>query len=246
MKSYFRALQTFLPFLQNARFRFERAARRATRSVHDSDWLAFPHFKIGKGPILDVGANRGQSIESFRIVLPGREIIAFEPNSHLAGMLKRDYLSDSNIRIEAVALSDRESVERLYIPRYRNWVFDGLASMDRREAMDWLNGDRLKGFDPTRLTCIEMDIVIKTLDKYLVSPSVLKLDTQGTEEKVLRGGMSVISTSRPVILVESATPEIAKLLKSCDYMPFAYERGKLVANRLDSKNVFFVTREHLK
>ena len=246
MKAYVRAVQTFFPMLQDARFRIQRTVQRATRSVHDPDWLAFKRLRVGDRIILDVGANRGLSIESFRIALPGRPIVAFEPNPRLAGKLEQEYGSSDNVRIEPVALSDAPGAAKLYLPRYRNYVFDSLASMERAEAMEWLGSDNFKGFDARRLTCLEMDITTRTLDTYGLAPSVIKLDTQGSEEKVLCGGLQTIASTRPIILLEGATPSIRELLMQFNYRAYVFDNGELIPDRMDARNVFFLTPERLR
>ena len=51
--------------------------------------------------VLDVGANRGQSIESFKAVLNSPRIHAFEPNPILASALRRLY---PDITVQATGL----------------------------------------------------------------------------------------------------------------------------------------------
>ena len=245
MKSYLRAAQTFFPYLQNVRFKLENLARRAGKRVNDKDWLAFRQLRIPVGSVIDVGANRGQSIESILVVLPGRKILSFEPNGALASRLAREYRCHTNIHIEAVALSDEIGSAKLYVPCYRKWVFDGLASMNRSEAMSWLNAERLKGFDPRKLTCLEFEVPVRILDSYDLKPAVIKLDTQGTEEQVLRGAAKTLAANKPIILLESATLSIANLLQDYGYHPYAYLEQKFIGGLMDTNNVFFLTSAHL-
>lgn len=245
-KTYLRSIQTFFPALQDSRFKLDRFVRRTCRSVHDPDWLAFRLLNISEGAIFDIGANRGQSIESFRMVLPGRRIVAFEPNSHLAEMLDEQYRRIEGIEVKAIALSDSARTEVLYVPRYRNWVFDGLASVDRKEAMTWLNAKTLKGFDQRHLSCLQMKIKVKALDEFSeLRPAVIKIDTQGTENEVLAGGLRMIGLTRPAILLESATRDTVSLLTPLGYRPYAFIGNQLVPDELDTKNVFFLLRTHI-
>jgi FkbM family methyltransferase len=244
-KAYLRSIQTFFPALQDTRFKFDRFVRQACRVVHDSDWSAFRLLRVSEGVIFDIGANRGQSIESFRVVLPERSLIAFEPNSHLADKLTKQYKGIPGVQVKAFALGDAAGSKILYVPRYRSWVFDGLASMDCKEAMQWLNAETLKGFDPDRLSCLQLNITVRTLDEFChMRPAVIKMDTQGTEGKVLAGGLTTIGLTKPIILLESATNEIVDLLKPLAYRPYVFIGNQLVPDRIDAKNVFFLSREH--
>lgn len=244
MKRVFRNIQTFFPFLQDARFSLESRLRTLSRHVHDEDWRAFGQLKIGYGVIVDVGANRGQSIDSFQVIMSERSIVSFEPNARLAARLARRHTRDQRVRIEPVALSSKNGKETLHLPKYRSWIFDGLASLDAAEAMNWLNSDRLWRFDSKKLTHVVMDIEVKTLDAYDLAPAIIKLDTQGTEEDVLRGGLNTIATHRPIILLESSTQGIIELLAGYGYRPYTFYSGKLHCNVTSGKNVFFLTADH--
>jgi FkbM family methyltransferase len=246
VKPYFRAAQVHVPFLKNARYRFERQIRSITKSVHDPDWLAFRLLRPGPGMILDVGANHGQSIGSFRVALPGRAIFAFEPNQHLAAALAEEFEAYPDVRIHAIGLSESAGTSVLFVPNYRNWKFDGLASTSRETAMSWLNPERLKGFNDRHLTCIEMQIELKRLDDFeFANVAVLKLDTQGSEIFVLRGGMQTLKNSLPIILAEDANSEIQQILAPLGYRSYAFQDQKFFPDRLDSKNVFFLQEHHL-
>jgi len=245
MKQLLRDLQTHFAVLQDTRVNTERFVRRQIGSVHDQDWRAFKHLTIGDGDILDIGANRGQSIDSFRAVGRTNPIVAFEPNLRLAAKLSREYALDNTVRIEPVALSDEPGEQMLFVPHYRKWIFDGLASMDRAEAMTWLTPERIHRFDPVLLTCEELTITVRTLDSFELRPAIVKLDTQGTEGRAVRGGLQTIAAAQPVILLESATPEIVDMLQPLGYRPHIFKDGALVADRLDGSNVFFLVAGHL-
>lgn len=245
MKQLLRDLQTHFAVLQDTRVNAERFLRRQIGSVHDHDWRAFALLTIGDGDILDVGANRGQSIDSFRAVGRTNPIIAFEPNLRLAAKLSREYATDGTVRIAPVALSDQPGTQTLFVPHYRNWIFDGLASMDRTEAMTWLTPERIHRFNPALLTCEELTITAQTLDSFGLRPAIIKLDTQGTEGQAVRGGLQTIAATQPVILLESATPEIVEMLQPLGYRPHIFKDGALIADRLDGSNVFFLVADHL-
>lgn len=217
-----RSVQTLFPFAQEWRTSVERHVRRALGSVHNPNFLGLKNLKIGPGQIVDVGANRGQSIESFRILFPGWPIISFEPNGERAHDLKWVYRSEPHIAIRHAGLSDTNSTLTLYMPRYRGWTFDGLASLDRREAMEWLCPGRFAWFDPAHLSCVETQATVILLDEARLKPCILKIDTQGHEMRVLKGGLETIREHRPVILLEDATYAIADLLRPFGYQPFIF------------------------
>ena len=69
--------------------------------------------------------------------------------------LQRVFANDRRVEIRALGLSDRAGAATLYTPVYRRWVFDGLASLSREAARDWLDPSRLFWFDPAQLRVVE-------------------------------------------------------------------------------------------
>jgi FkbM family methyltransferase len=151
-----------------------------------------------------VGANHGQSILSITLVNPGARIVAFEPNVRLAEKIRRRWRGSERILIHAVGLSDREEVLSLHVPAYRGMIYDGLASLDPQEALQWLNSDAIYGFNPAHVTLEATACSLRPLDSFAFSQPAyfIKIDVQGHESKVLAGAAARIAADRPVVLVE--------------------------------------------
>lgn len=64
------------------------------------------NLKHGKASILDVGANKGQSIDFFLKINPNTEIDAFEPNKKLFIHLQNKYKGLKNIRLHNFGVSN--------------------------------------------------------------------------------------------------------------------------------------------
>lgn len=246
LRSFLRSVQTSFPILQPLRWEVERGLRRAIRLPHDVDWNAFLLLDVAPGPIVDVGANRGQSIESFLLTVPNRSMVCFEPNTTLARQLKSRYAHRANVRIHPVALGHREGNFTLYVPVYKQWMFDGLASLDRDEAMNWLNPATVWNFDPRHLRCIEMECRTMRLDSLKLDAAILKMDVQGTEISVLMGAESTIRKHQPIVFLESATDEIRDFLDQFGYRPYGFSHNHLELGRMDRENCFFLTEAHLR
>lgn len=238
-------MQSGFPILQELRWRNEYRLQRMFRYAHESDFYAFSKLKLSDKPILDVGANRGQSIESFRSVLPGKAICSFEPNRFLAEKLRSRYAHTPDVKINDFGLGDEPGSFVLYIPKYKKWIYDGLSSLDRNEAASWLNQRTIWRFDENELHLIEVECDIVTLDSLDMSASVIKIDVQGYELQALKGGSRTIEAHRPVIMLESATDEIVSFLGGFGYIPHIQRNGAFVADRTDAVNCFFLRPEHL-
>jgi len=160
-----------------------------------------------KSPIiLDVGANKGQSIDFFKAIYPNCVIYAFEPNPRLFTALEKKYRDFKNIRLINKGVSDASGILEL-----KETVTDETSTFEE------LNYDSsylkmksaILGVDPK-------DIVLKTHQVEVIKLSefineyklndihALKIDTEGHELKCLMGLFSSINpTTIKYIQLES-------------------------------------------
>jgi FkbM family methyltransferase len=239
MSKLIRTAQTYFPWLVDTKYSAQQSYRRALKRPFEPDFLALKGLDIGQSPLcLDVGANRGQSIEAIRLVRPSARIQAFEPNARLAERLKHAYSRDPQIEIYACGLGATRSSAVLHIPAYNGFVFDGLASLTEEAAREWLPS-RILRFDPRKLEIRQVRCEIVPLDALGLRPSFIKIDVQGSEMAVISGGLATIRASHPVMLVESPGQDICELLSDYGYRPNAWRDGTLVQDELGSPNTIF-------
>jgi FkbM family methyltransferase len=190
---------------------------------------------------LDIGGNWGQSIFALQRLAKPTTIISFEPNPVLCKNLSRVFRSHKNVRIEPFALGDELSTMTLHVPRYNNFVYDGLASLNREEAASWLSTERMLAFDRSRLHIDTYEVGVKTLDSYNLSPDIVKIDVQGFEEHVIKGALETFRRSFPVVLVEAPNEQVITILRQLGFDPYRYWAGMLKKGDCNGKNVFFMT-----
>lgn len=237
-----RLAQTYLPFLRPLKF---GAYNVGTRLF---GWRIDPEFHLLSrlGPTseaVDIGGNWGQSICALQRTASPERIVSFEPNAVLAQRLGRRYES-TTVRIHACGLSDADGTFDLFVPRYRNFVYDGLASLDEGEARGWLNPDTMAGFDESKLTIERHPVQVRRLDDFGLHPQVIKIDVQGMEAAVIRGGLVTITASRPVMIIETPSDEVVSLLEPAGLKPYAYRDGQLHQDWRAAKNTVFLTDSH--
>jgi FkbM family methyltransferase len=243
-----RTAQAEFPFLLDAKFAVRSMVGRALKRPHDRDFRALALFPDVEGALyLDVGGNRGQSIEAILMFTERSCIWSFEPNPLLADKLTRRFGNERRVTIMDFGLGDREGVFTLFVPFYKRWMYDGLASLKREEAANWLR-DRMVGYQERHLTIEEVDCRIRRLDDMLsaadqrgMAPFFIKLDAQGFELEVLRGGEETLRRDEPILLVESPDEETNDFLAGLAYRPYRYEDGQLKAGALGMTNTFFLT-----
>src|SRR4051812_17266524 len=145
--------------------------RRCLRIPHERDFSVLTLIPPSlEGCYIDVGGNKGQSIESILLFKPTADVYSFEPNPLLAQKLKTRYRSQANIRVIPKGLSDAVGTFSLFVPCYRGLACDELASLNRDSAANWINGDRVFGFNPAKLRVSEVQCDITMLDMYRLSP----------------------------------------------------------------------------
>lgn len=243
-KKGMRTLQSFVPWLKPLKDDFYYLSRKMLARPHDPDFRALPLLRLDPaGQYVDVGANHGQSIESIGVMRPKARIVAFEPNPALADKLRRRYASEPRVEIRALGLADQAGTMTLFSPSYRGFDYDGLASLDRHAAADWINAQRVYFFDPSRIAVRKLDCAISTLDAEGLEPAFLKIDVQGFEYHVLRGGVETLRRCEPVVLVEdyNLDSRSVALMSGLGFVEYYFDGARLCRGRSPGLNSFLMT-----
>ncbi|MDE2403618.1 MAG: FkbM family methyltransferase [Sphingomonadales bacterium] len=243
LKSILRSTQSAFPFIRPWKF---EAYNFGTRHF---GWHVEAEFRLlaGLAPVslaLDIGGNWGQSIHALqRLARPGR-IISFEPNPVLAARLQRRFAGDAAVEIRNFALSNAAGEFTLHVPRYGNYLYDGLASLKVEEARDWFTPERFAWFNPARLHIDSAIVTTATLDSLALSPAVVKIDVQGAEELVVEGGLATFDRCKPFTIMECPTARIVEQLSGVGLQAYHYHQGKLQHWEHHDSNVVFMTDAH--
>lgn len=149
--------------------------------------------------VLDIGANRGQFAVAAAKLFPGVQVHSFEPLPDCVMRLRRNVRNLDNVAVYALALGDSLSEQQLHVNSHRH------AS----SILPLAKGHRLAFPQARELNTIP--IHVSTLDtvfseKKLDQPCLLKLDVQGYEAHVLRGGEHTLKRVDYVVVETSFTP----------------------------------------
>ena len=243
-----RTAQNFFPALGETKNDVYHWSRKTFGLIHDPDFAALAGLPLSYDDLfLDVGANRGQSILSMRRFRPEAQIVSFEPNPLMFRWLEGHFRDQPGVRLANYGLSDRAGSRRLYVPHYRGFTYDGLATFSRETAEKYLSSDTLFGFDPALLT---LDIHVcqaRTLDSLKLSPTFIKIDVEGCEHEVLAGGVRTLRACQPVLMVERFYPNdaLADLLDDLGYVEVEPCRGGFRRGETDRPNMFCMTPARL-
>jgi len=146
-----------------------------------------PPIRLDEGLVVDVGANEGGFTDAVLAIEPRARVLAIEPVPVLAEGLRRRYGSDGRVRVDAHAVSDEVGSATLNVTA--NSVFTSL--LEPGQALDQAYADT--GTAVTERT----EVPTARLDEPV---SVLKIDVQGVEAKLLRGAGATLARTRAVLM----------------------------------------------
>lgn len=133
---------------------------------------------------LDVGANYG--VYTYFLSKLAPHVHAFEPNLRLADYLQRAV--PGNVTVCRFGLSDHEGKARLTIPVVHNREIHGHGTVEQYVFQS-----------PARM----LDVELRRLDDQgLTELGFIKIDVEGHEDAVLKGGSRTIARWRPRMIIE--------------------------------------------
>ena len=148
--------------------------------------------------VFDVGANIGQSILRYRNIFEDPIIHSFEPNPNAFKKLEEKFINEKNLFLNNVAIGENEEVLEFNISKKSSHSSFLTLNLNSQ----WLK-NRAKSIGVNYLDYVEKKTPIKTttLDEYAEKKNievidVLKIDTQGFEDKVLIGAKNLIKNKR--------------------------------------------------
>lgn len=161
-------------------------------------------FLARPGDILfDIGAYVGWYSVDFARCVPQSKVYAFEPIPEVRKELRKNLAGINNVFIYAFGLSEATG----YVDFYISPNEPGTASMAPLEE------DRFGVTEKVKKLVTSIDV--QCLTGYHPVPNIIKIDVEGAELLVLKGGRKIIEKHLPVIQCEM----LRKWAKRFDYHP---------------------------
>jgi FkbM family methyltransferase len=191
--------------------------------AHEPAELAFLMGTVSAGDlVMDVGANIGV----YTVALAGRgaRVAAIEPSSNARAVLERSLAGNGltqKARVFPVAVAEA-SGRRPFTAGLDvgNHLVDEPLGRGPG-ATEWVDVETLDGLVATHLDFFDRPV------------RILKVDAEGDDEHVLRGGGELLSRDQPVVVVETweGGSSIRSLLGMLGYQPWRYS---LESQRLEA------------
>ncbi len=205
-------------FLKSAKIAFDLYLDRP----YDPIFRMLPEAIGRPDPIIvDVGANMGQFASRIARQFPGGRIYSFEPIRTSARGLRRvlGWLKLDNVQVFNEAMCDKVGVEAMHVPVFSTYADGALAVLEGSKRSH------------SNVTYNVEQVFTNTIDAFVSAHEIarldfLKVDTEGAEERVVRGGMDTITRALPMLYLEAlpGSPWLRGLY-DLGYHPF-YTNGK--------------------
>jgi FkbM family methyltransferase len=205
--------------------------------IHDEDYSLLSYLQNPETIILDIGANWGYSAGAFLKLGIKAKIISFEVIQLYGEILEEIVKRHQNQYLYTITgLGDRNDSLLFVVPVINGFADTGLTSASKKPnlealAINILNSskNRFNTKDILELGFYVFEAEISTLDEELSKLTAdqwsnfpvhaIKIDVEGMECSVLKGGEKMLSKDRPLILAEGSnrTRGIQELLNSLGY-----------------------------
>ena len=146
---------------------------------------AFPGLRVAT--VFDIGANVGQSADSFLAGFPDARIWSFEPSRSTFEQLRARFQDTSRVSCFNYAMSDHAGTANMELTD---------ESVMRRLVADDTGGDQPEGVESVELITLDAFCDGQGVDRI----DYLKIDTEGHELQVLAGAGHMLDTDAIAIL----------------------------------------------
>ena len=175
---------------------------------------------------IDVGSYAGNKIDNIININPYSKIIGVEPFIKYFKKLKKKYVNKKNIKILNYAISDKNEYKNFY---YNYDIID-------KEAFSLIKQKRLNKIQ--KIKCVKLSKIIKKKNV-----SIIKIDTEGNELKIINSSKEILKYQRPTFFIETTNltfKYLCDLFEKYNYKIFVYEMNifkKKLKNNWIEKNV---------
>jgi len=183
---------------------------------------------VARPIIFDVGANKGDITKQYRVLFPNGMVYAFEPFPESYARLVQATQADPLVFPQPIALGSEAG--KFAMQANLSSFTNSLLETDEAAGTYWGSG--------MVETSSRIEVEVTTLEAFCRSHQIdhidiLKLDTQGTETRILRGASGLLCEARitvvytellmvPTYKGQGKVHEMLKLLEDNNYVPLSF------------------------
>lgn len=185
--------------------------------LHYLEFRPFLNFKKGV-VVYDIGANVGELACFFAMFPYVATVYCFEPVQKVFGELVRRTEKSKRIKCFPVALGESTGRQRMNVSNFD--ASSSLLPMNSIHAQEFPGSDRMH----------EEEVQVMTLEEavreyHLAPPDFMKIDVQGFEDRLIRGGEDIVKMARYCMLELSLIALYQGSLLMTDVNALMRERG---------------------
>lgn len=169
--------------------------------------------------VLDIGANKGQFRDRLRHEVDYQgPIVSVEPLSHNVARLRQRAESDPHWTIEALALGRENGIREINV--MKSDVFSSFLRPNAESDRAFAGQNEILRRESVRVETLD-DFIERLRGKFDFRRPYLKLDTQGFDLEILRGGekalnaMAALQTEASIVPIYDGMPNY---LESIEYL----------------------------
>jgi FkbM family methyltransferase len=146
--------------------------------------------------VLDIGANTGQFALALNAVLPNSKIYSFEPIPECFEVLQKSIQGISNMQAFNTAIGNQSG--KLSFERCKSSLSSSFRKMTDVHKIAF---PETSEHETINVAIEKLDYLASQLE--IVEPLLIKIDVQGFEDQVLRGGHETIKKAK-IIIIETS------------------------------------------
>lgn len=215
MRAFLKKILTKLPKIQQnqlRRFYYHRLIKKKNFISKEPEFRNLNKYVKNGDWVIDIGANIGHyTLKLAELVGVEGRVISFEPIPDTFEILTSNiyYSKHNNISLLNIAVSNESGLGNMEIPDFdnglKNYYNAHLTKNDSEESDE-------------SVLCIPIDAL-----KLPELPTLIKIDVEGHEIKVLEGMKNLIKKKKPVLIIEGPLSKYDDILKPLGYKGYQNE-----------------------
>lgn len=187
------------------------------------EWSILDKITLKGSTILDIGSNIGRYSLKFASITGDKgSVIAIEPNNQINEMANniKNFSKLRNITQINACVSDKTCIKNFY----EDWsapsgvIFSTATRSSLFNTFSEKSACKKKKIKTLKKLCI-------TIDSLKVKPSLIKIDAEGAEIEILKGGLLTFNKYKPLLIVEDNDLDFT-FLKKLGYKIYRFNKSR--------------------